>query len=84
MGFLVHKNKKRIMEELTGKQILSFFLYSFLRGLLMFPYIILFFPFMIILLLPGILSYKYYLYVFIMYVTAIFPGRGPLTNVGDN
>ena len=84
IGFIVHKNKERIMKELTEKQIYSYLLYSFLRGLLMFPYIILFFPFMVILLLPGIFSYKYYLYVFIMYVTAFFEGRRPLINVGDN
>ena len=59
-------------------------IYSILRGLLMFPYIILFFPFMIILLLPGIFSYKYYLYIFIMYVTALFSGPYSLNNVGDN
>ena len=84
MGFVVHKNKKRIAEELSQRQIIIYFLYSFLRGLLMLPYIMIFFPFMVILLLPGIFSYKYYLYVFIMYVTAVFPGRGALTNVGDN
>ena len=84
MGFLVHKNKKIVLEDLSQKQITLYFWYSFLRGLLMFPYIILFFPFMVLLLLPGIFSYKYYLYIFIMYVTAIWPGKGALTNVGDN
>ena len=55
MCFLAHKNKKRIMEELSNNKIISYFFYSFLRGLLIFPYIILFFPVMIILLFPGIL-----------------------------
>ena len=50
----------------------------------MFPYIILFFPFMVILLLPGIFSYKYYLYIFVMYIAVVCPGSGPLTNVGNN
>ena len=50
----------------------------------MLPYIILFFPFMVILLLPGIFSYKYYLYIFVMYIAAVCPGSGPLTNVGNN
>ena len=49
----------------------------------MFPYIPLFLPFMIILLLPSIFSYTYYLYIFIAYVTAIWPGTGSLENVGD-
>ena len=84
MCFLAHKNKKRIMEELSNNKIISYFFYSFLRGLLMFPYIILFFPFMIILLFPGIFSYKYYLYAFIMYVTAICPRMGALRNVEYN
>ena len=42
----------------------------------MFPYIITFLPFTIILLLPGIFSYNYYLYVYAMYVTASEPGCG--------
>jgi hypothetical protein len=84
MGFIVHKNKKRIIEELKNGQIISYLLFSFLRGLLMFPYIILFFPFMVILLLPGIFSYKYYLNIFIMYVTAICSGNRALINVKDN
>ena len=84
MGLIIHKNKKRIMEELSSNKELLYFWYSFFRGLLMFPYIILFFPFMVILLLSGIFSYKYYLYIFVMYITAAWPGSGPLTNVGNN
>ena len=49
----------------------------------MFPYIILFLPFMILLLLPDIFSYTYYLYVFVTYIAIVMPGNGPLTNVGD-
>ena len=59
-------------------------IYSILREFLMFPYIILFFPFMIILLLPGILSYKYYLYIYNTYVTTLFAGPYSLKNVVDN
>ena len=84
MGFLVHKNKKRKYEDLNGLVIFEYFIYSLFRGLLMLPYIILFFPFMVILLLPGIFSYKYYLYIFVMYITAICPGYAPLANVGNN
>ena len=82
MGFIIHKNKKRIIEELSSNKLLLYFWYSFIRGLLMFPYIILFFPFMVILLLPGIFSYKYYLYIFVMYIDGVWNGSGPLTNVG--
>ena len=84
MGILILKNKKRIIGELSSNKQLSYFWLSFIRGLLMFPYIILFFPFMVILLLPGIFSYKYYLYILVMYIAVICPGSGPLTNVGNN
>ena len=50
----------------------------------MFPYIILFFPFMALLLLPGIFSYRYYLYLYNAYVTALISGPYSLKNVGDN
>ena len=83
MGFLFHP-KKEIEKDELEKKFSCIFLYSIFRGILMFPYIILFLPFMIILLLPGIFSYKYYLYIYIMYITAIWPGTGSLENVGDN
>ena len=50
----------------------------------MFPYMTIFFPFMFILLLPGVFFYKYYLYVYVAYITAIWPDSGSLDNVGDN
>ena len=84
MSFLVHRNKKRKYEDLNGFVVFAYFIYSLFRGLLMFPYIIFFFPFMAILLLPGIFSYKYYLYVIAMYITAICPGSLPLANIGSN
>ena len=83
MGFLFHPKKPTEIDKLEEK-ILFIFIYSIFRGVLMFPYIILFLPFMIILLLPGIFSYKYYLYIYIMYITAICSGTGSLENVGDN
>ena len=84
MGFIVHKNKEKKVVYLNIFKVLFFLLFSLLRGLLMFPYIILFFPFMVILILPGVFSYKYYLYIFIMHYTHIRPGYRPLTNVGNN
>ena len=84
MLLLLHPNIKRIKKEPSKHKLIFYLIYSILRGLLMFPYIILFFPFMIVLLLPGIFSYKYYLYIFIMYVTSLFQGINPLINVGDN
>ena len=83
IGLLSHnKNRKIVLRKPFG-QLLFYFIYSILRGFLMLPYIILFFPFMVFLLLPGIFSYTYYLYIFVGYVTAIWPGNGSLENVRD-
>ena len=35
---------------------------------------------MVILLLPGIFSRKYYLTIFVMYITSLMPGGGYLEN----
>ena len=85
MGLIIHPNKKRVLNDnsLSYTKICFYFIYSIFRGLLMFPYIILFLPFMILLLLPGIFSYTYYLYVFVSYITILMPGNIPLRNVGD-
>ena len=83
MGLIIHPRKKRNGDKLYRHYYLIIN-YSILRGICMLPYITLFLPFMIILLIPAIFSYKYYLYVFITYITAIWPGSGCLENVGDN
>ena len=79
-GLYIHPNKNR-RDDITRDNLLYSFIYSIGRGLLMFPYIILFFPFMVLLLLPGIFSYRYYLYIYNAYVTALFPGPRKLKNV---
>ena len=85
IGLIIHRNKKRIITKdfLSNGKYCFYFIYCFFRGILMVPYITLFFPFMFILLLPGIFSYTYYLYVFDSYIAAVWPGDGPLSNVGD-
>lgn len=73
MGLNMHSN--RILDEdKFDKNYVFSIIFSFFRALLMFPYIITFFPFMCILLLPSIISHEYYLYVFNTYVTAIVVG----------
>ena len=57
--------------------------YCFFRGILMFPYIITFFPFLLVILLPGIFSKKYFYRVMIVYWSALIPGKYPLENVQD-
>ncbi len=82
-GLMAHPNKNR-KNEINEDLILYQVIYSILRGVLIFPYMILFFPFMVILLLPGIFSYRYYLYIYNAYVTSLMSGPYSLKNVGDN
>ena len=82
IGLITHPNKNS--KDDRDSIMLFIALFSLLRGLLMFPYIILFFPFMIILLLPGIFSFRYYLYIYNAYVTSLLAGPYSLINVGDN
>jgi hypothetical protein len=57
--------------------------YCFFRGLLMFPYIITFFPFLLLILLPAIFSKKYFYRVMIVYWAALIPGKYSFENVQD-
>ena len=86
IGLIIHRNKKRIITKdfITEGKYCFYFIYCFFRGILMVPYITLFLPFMFILFLPGIFSYTYYLYVFDSYIDTVWPGDGPLCNIGDN
>ncbi len=83
LGLIIHPNKNR-KDDYNEDLICYILIYSTHRGLLMFPYIILFFQFMVILLLPGIFSYRYYLYIYNAYATALMPVSFSLKNVGDN
>ena len=56
-------------------------IYSLFRGLLMFPYIISFFPFLVLILLPGVFSKKYFYRVMIVYWSALIPGNQPFKNI---
>jgi len=57
-GLLRHQKKIRIENYSMDTRYLMI-VYSIFRGFLMVPYMILFFPFMFILLLPSIFSYRY-------------------------
>ena len=76
-GFYVHRKnpKKKGHDDIDQIIMLLIMIYGAFRGLFMFPYIILFLPFMIILLIPGIFSYNYYLYIYNMYNTAFIGGN---------
>ena len=63
LGFLVHPKKSRLKDDgkihdftYHGNILLKIIIFSIIKGILFFPYIIIFFPFMVILLLPGIFS----------------------------
>ena len=83
MGLIMH-TKRKLEKKKFNQKFKRVIAYSIFRGLLMFPYMTIFFPFMFILLLPGVFFYKYYLYVYVAYITAIWPDSGSLDNVGDN
>lgn len=72
-GFCVHSNRKAIFHYNLYDYTSLIFIYCVLRGLLMIPYITLFFPFMFIILLPSIFSKKYYYMIFQMYIAALEP-----------
>lgn len=77
LGFILHRKRTEYFFKLvlnTGTAALVGSAISLLRGLLMFPYIITFFPFMVILLIPSIFSFQYYLYIYNMYITIFMPG----------
>ena len=77
VGLMVHRKReeyffRRVLN--TGSPAIVGMLISFSRGILMFPYMITFFPFMVILLIPAIFSFNYYLYIYNMYITIFMPG----------
>ena len=81
LGFLMHQKKSRLYDngkihDFTdnSKKLLSLHIFSIIKGFLFFPYIIIFIPFIIILLLPSIFSKKYYLKVFTFYITVVTAG----------
>ena len=56
------------------KKLLSIHIFSIIKGILFFPYIITFFPFILLILLPGICFKKYYFKIFTFYVSIILAG----------
>ena len=52
-------------------KIISISIYCFFFGLLMFPYILILMPIMILILIPGIFYHRYYIYIFTAYNAAV-------------
>ena len=74
-GLCVHSKRGGIFHYDLYDYYSPFFIYCVLRGLLMIPYITLFFPFMFIILLPSIFNKRYYYMIFQMYIAALYPGQ---------
>ena len=75
---LDYTNYLEEQNEKEANRNIVIFIYSICRGLLMFPYEITILPFMVLLLLPSIFSKKYYLTIFVMYITSLMPEGGYL------
>ena len=81
IGFLSHQKRNRlenngeIHDFIDNKnKLYLIYIYSILKGILFFPYIITFLPLMIILLLSSIFSKIYYFRIWTFYVTIITAG----------
>ena len=74
IGFEIHPNKKGKYKDIVIDYFIIMFIFSYLRGILMLPYIIIFLPFTIILLISSIFSRKYYFTIAALYLSALDPG----------
>ena len=97
VGLMPHPNKRSNRKIITNiennkengeekkEMCIGFFLIfiCFFRGILMLPYIITFFPFLLLILLPGIFSKKYFYRVMIVYWDALIPGNYSFKNIQD-
>ena len=73
LGFNCHSKRKGFFMKSDSRTFVILFIYMVLRGLLMIPYMILFFSFMPILLIPAIFNKKYYYTIFLMYISTLMP-----------
>ena len=86
LGFVMHRKKNNsnygIIEIFFNdrESIKYIFFFSLMKGLLFFPYIITFLPFIIILLLPSIFSKKYYFRFYTFYYSIIYEGGSDLAH----
>lgn len=80
LGFLQHQRSSRlnngIIHDFTADEykLLAIYIFSIIKGFLCFPYAITFFPFIVILLLPGLFSKEYYLKIFTFYLNVVMAG----------
>ena len=85
LGFLSHPSLKYGNEHKhiftdNANKLYIICIYSIIKGFLFFPYIIIFFPIIVIKLLPGIFFRKYYLKIFTFYCTIVMAGGESVKN----
>ena len=87
LGFLSHPRKSRLkdngeIKDFTdnSSKLLTIHIFSLIKGFLFFPYMLLFFPIMILILLPGIWCRTYYLKIFTFYFTIVMAGGMAVKN----
>ena len=73
IGLQVHQNPNGSYNDYTLEYFEIIAVYSILRGILMFPYIILFLPFTLCLLIPSFLSPIYFFRLIALYTSMIDP-----------
>ena len=78
LGFSAHTKKKE--DFVYRHKSIYLLIFILFRGLFMFPYIIFFFPFMLIMLVPAIFNKKYFYTIFIMYISTLYTGPYKLKN----
>ena len=74
IGLEIHPNKNGNFNSKILNYLFTDFLYSIMRAIFMIPYILIFLPFAVILLIPCIFSRKYYFSIAAFYTSLIDPG----------
>ena len=98
IGLLVHRKSGKCLWNLFDSDIdiddddclwkfflfFLFYLFCFFRGFIMFPYVMLFFPFMLIVLIPSLFSFSYYKRLLIGFINIFEPESYPFQFDYDN
>ncbi len=74
IGLEIHPNIRGEFKNIVENYFLIILIYSYMKGILMFPFILFFLPLSIILLIPCIFSNKYYFSIAAFYTSALDQG----------
>ena len=78
IGLNVHQNPNGVYNSFNLEYFEIIVIYSFLRGIIMFPYILIFLPFTILLLIPSIFIPKYSYKLNSLYTSSLDPSPSRL------